>query len=334
MHIQYPTVLGPNRLNDFPPGAKDGKQQSLFEALQGVHTSGSVTTTGFLSLDLSTGIGGYPSGRIIEVFGDPESGKTTLAIHAAIQYQKQGKLVAIIDGDCALHLNYCHAVGVDMCTLFVTRPNTCEEAMDTATALARSGAVGLIIIDSLTALMPQKERNYRLGEAPLGLQSSVLSRQLRTLTRIIEKSHTTVIITNQTRQQIRRGLPDTRRVPGGISTKFYAAIRLQLERLPTWNPDHEIRGASTAVRILKNRYVRPLAGCTLLLHYGRGFSSAADLVHLGMSHGVIRRQHTEFYLGNVSLGANHSQAVEHIHRQPGLQMAIRDRLLQESNHKS
>ncbi len=246
-----------------------------------------VIPTGCLSLDIALGIGGLPRGRIIEIFGPESSGKTTVALHAIAQIQKIGGIAAFVDAEHALDPVYAKKLGVDLDNLYVSQPDTGEQALDITDSLVRSGAVDLIVIDSVAALTPKAEIEGDMGDSHVGLQARLMSQALRKLTGIINKSHTCVIFINQLREKVgvMFGNPET--TPGGKALKFYASVRIDVRKADALKDSEGIMGNRTKAKIVKNKLAPPFKTAEFDILYGEGISQEGCLIDLGCACDVI-----------------------------------------------
>lgn len=242
--------------------------------------------SGSISLDIALG-GGYPKGRIIEIYGPESSGKTTLALHAIAELQKQGGQAAFIDAEHALDPSYAHKIGVDTESLLISQPDNGEQALEICETLVRSGAVDLIVVDSVAALVPQAEIDGDMGDAQMGLQARLMSQAMRKLTGIISKTKCTVIFINQIRMKIgvMFGNPET--TTGGNALKFYASVRMDVRRIGQIKNGEDISGNRTKVKIVKNKIAAPFRSAEFDIMYNEGISKTGDILDLAVLHGVL-----------------------------------------------
>jgi len=248
-----------------------------------------VIPTGSISLDAALGVGGLPRGRVTEIFGPESSGKTTLALHAVAEVQKQGGIAAFIDAEHALDTVYARKLGVDCDELLVSQPDTGEQALEIADMLVRSGAIDIIVIDSVAALVPRAEIEGEMGDSHMGLQARLMSQALRKLTGTIGKTQTSVIFINQIRMKIgvMFGNPET--TTGGNALKFYASVRLDIRRIGAIKDAQEVIGNRTRVRVVKNKIAPPFKEAEFDIMYGEGISVTGDVLDLGVKLGVIEK---------------------------------------------
>jgi recombination protein RecA len=259
-------------------------------------------STGSLALDLALGIGGVPRGRVIEIFGPESSGKTTLALHIAAEAQKEGGMVAFIDAEHALDVGYARKLGVDVDSLLVSQPDTGEQALDITEILVRSGAIDVLIIDSVAALVPRAEIEGEMGDHHVGLQARLMSQALRKLTGTISKSRTCVVFINQIRMKIgvMFGSPET--TTGGNALKFYATQRLDIRKVGSIKDGEEMVGSRTRVKVVKNKIAPPFKVAEFDIIYGHGISREGDVLDLGVSLEVVEKSGAWYSFSGERIG--------------------------------
>ena len=248
-----------------------------------------VVPSGSLSLDIALGIGGYPKGRIIEIYGPESSGKTTFALHAIAEAQKAGGRAAFIDAEHSLDPNYAHNLGVNTDELLLSQPDNGEQALEICEALVRSGAISIVVIDSVAALVPQAEIEGEMGDAHVGLQARLMSQALRKLSGIISKTNTIAIFINQLREKvgIMFGNPET--TPGGRALKFYASVRLEIRKGEQIKNGENVIGSKTNIKVVKNKMAPPFKNCVVDISYGKGVSREGELVDLASDAGIVEK---------------------------------------------
>ena len=285
-----------------------------------------VIPTGCLSLDLALGIGGLPRGRIVEIFGPESSGKTTVALHAIAQIQKNGGIAAFVDAEHALDPVYAKKLGVDLDNLYVSQPDTGEQALDIVDALVRSGAVDLIVVDSVAALTPKAEIEGDMGEAHVGLQARLMSQALRKLTGIINKSHACVIFINQLREKVgvMFGNPET--TPGGKALKFYASVRIDVRKADALKDSDGIMGNKTRAKIVKNKLAPPFKTAEFDILYGEGISQEGCLIDLGCNYDVIQKSGSWFSYQGEKVAQGRERMRDWLKRNPEQEQEIEEKI--------
>ncbi|MDP2631634.1 MAG: recombinase RecA [Candidatus Uhrbacteria bacterium] len=279
--------------------------------------------TGCLSLDIALGVGGVPKGRIIEIYGPESSGKTTLAQHIVAESQKLGGVAAFVDAEHALDPDYAKKIGVDIEELFISQPDTGEQALEIVETLVRSSAVDVIVIDSVAALTPKAEIEGDMGQSHMGLQARLMSQALRKLAAIISKSNTTVIFINQIRMKIgvMFGNPET--TPGGNALKFYASVRIEVRRSAQIKQGDRIIGNRVKANIKKNKVAPPFRTCEFDIMYNEGISIAGDLLDLGVTVGSVDKKGNSYIFGEERLGVGRENAKQFLRDNPKILKTIR-----------
>ncbi len=282
-------------------------------------TDVSVIPSGSITLDNALGVGGYPRGRIIEIYGPESSGKTTLAIHAIAEAQKLGGKAIIIDAEHAFDPTYAEALGVDMDNLYISQPDNGEQALDIAEQVIRSGAVDLVIIDSVAALVPKQEIEGDMGEAKVGLQARLMSQALRKITGAISKSNTACIFINQLREKIGGNMyGPSETTTGGNALKFYASVRLDIRRAGQLKDGDEVYGNLTRVKVVKNKVAPPFRVALFEILYGQGISRLGEIIDLGESEDLIKKSGSWYSYGATKLGQGKEKAKETLADNPEL----------------
>ena len=287
-----------------------------------------VISTGAISLDLALGIGGYPRGRIVEIYGPESSGKTTLTLHAIAEAQKKGGIAAFIDAEHALDPNYARKLGVNVDELLVSQPDHGEQALEIADTLVRSGAVDIVVIDSVAALVPRAEIEGEMGDSHVGLQARLMSQALRKLTGTVQKSNTTLFFINQIRMKIgvMFGSPET--TSGGNALKFYASQRLDIRRIGTIKVGDAAVGNRCRVKVVKNKMAPPFRLCEFDILFGQGISRTGDVLDLGVEAGIINKSGAWYSYGEERVGQGRDNARTFLEEHPDILEAVERKLLQ------
>ena len=280
-------------------------------------------STGSLALDLATGVGGYPRGRVIEIYGPESSGKTTLALHAIAQAQRNGGVCAFIDAEHAIDINYARSIGVEIDRLLVSQPDTGEQALDIAEMLVRCGAVDLIVIDSVAALTPRAELEGEMGDSHMGLQARLMSQALRKLTGVAHRTDTTLMFINQLRQKIGVTFGNPETTTGGNALKFYASMRLDVRRIGQVKTGDEIVGGRTRVKVTKNTCAPPFTEAEFEIRYGTGVDTLAELIDLGLSRGLLEKSGNHLSFAGTTLGNGREKSRDALAQSPELQSTLR-----------
>jgi recombination protein RecA len=286
-----------------------------------------VVSTGSLALDMALGVGGLPRGRVVEIFGPEASGKTTLALEVVSEIQKTGGTAAFIDAEHALDVAYAKRIGVNTDDLLISQPDTGEQALEITEILVRSGAVDIIVVDSVAALVPRAEIEGEMGDAHMGLQARLMSQALRKLTATISKSMTTVIFINQIRQKIgvMFGNPET--TTGGNALKFYASVRLDIRRIAAIKDGQEVVGSRTRVKIVKNKVAPPFKEVEFDIIFGLGISKEGDLVDLGVDAGVIEKLGAWYSYGETRIGQGRENAKDYLRTHEPVAQEVESKIL-------
>lgn len=308
---------------------------SIMRLGENTHLDVEAISTGSLSLDLALGIGGIPKGRIIEIYGPESSGKTTVALHVVAEVQKSGGVAAFIDAEHALDPKYSSALGVNVDELIVSQPDTGEQALDIAEHLVRSGAVDVIVVDSVAALVPKQEIEGEMGDSHMGLQARLMSQALRKLSGIINKSNCTMIFINQLRQKIGviYGNPET--TTGGNALKFYASVRIDIRRVETLKSGTEMIGNRTRAKIVKNKVAPPFKTAEFDIMYGKGISRIGDILDIGANLNIITKGGSWYSYNDTKIGQGRDNAKTYLLENPDvaneIEMKIRAKVAGDSS---
>ncbi len=278
----------------------------------------STISTGSIGVDAALGVGGVPRGRVVEIFGPESSGKTTLSLHIIAEAQKTGGLAAFIDAEHALDAEYAKKLGVDIDNLLVSQPDNGEQALEIAEVLVRSGAIDVIVIDSVAALVPRAELEGEMGDHQMGLQARLMSQALRKLTAVISKSKTCMIFINQIREKIgvMFGNPET--TTGGRALKFYSSVRLDIRRTNQIKEGEEVVGSRVKVKVVKNKVAAPFRHAEFDVGYGEGISKTGEMIDYGLEHKIIEKSGSWFSYGDMRLGQGRENAKQFIRDNPEL----------------
>jgi len=291
---------------------------SIMKLGENKHMKVDVVSSGILSLDIALGVGGYPKGRIIEIYGPESSGKTTFALQAIAEHQKLGGRAAFIDAEHALDPVYAEKLGVDIDNLLLSQPDTGEQALEICDALVRSEAISIVVIDSVAALVPQAEIDGEMGDSHVGLQARLMSQALRKLNGTISKTNTTVIFINQLREKVgvMFGNPET--TTGGRALKFYSSIRLEIRRSEQLKLGDGIVGNKTTVKVVKNKVAPPFKSCVVDIMYGEGVSREGELIDLAVEAGVIEKTGAWYAYNGEKLGQGKENVKLYLKENPEL----------------
>lgn len=309
---------------------KDFGKGSIMRLGEAANMQVEVISTGCLSLDVALGVGGLPRGRIVEIFGPESSGKTTVALHVVAQAQKDGGIAAFVDVEHALDPLYAKNLGVDIANLLVAQPESGEQALEITEALVRSGAVDVIVLDSVAALVPRAELEGDMGDAHVGLQARLMSQALRKLTGSISRSQACAIFINQIREKVGviYGSPET--TPGGRALKFYSSVRLEVKRVENIKQGTELIGNHTRVRVVKNKVAPPFKKAEFDIMYGEGISREGDILDLATEMGIIQKSGSWYSCDGERLGQGRENSKEYLKNNPafiaGIEAKVRESL--------
>ena len=285
--------------------------------------------TGALSLDIALGVGGIPRGRMIEVFGHEATGKTSLTLHMVAEAQKLGGVAAFVDVEHALDISYAKKIGVNMENVLISQPDTGEQALEIVETLIRSGAIDIVVIDSVAALTPQAEIEGDMGDAHVGLLPRLMSKALRKLSGVTNKSRTSVIFTNQIRQKIgvMFGNPET--TPGGLALKFHASVRLEIRRIETLKDGSDVLGNRVRVKVAKNKVAPPFREAEFDLIFGEGISKEGNVLDVAVDRDIIQKSGSWFSYGSERLGQGRNSVKEHLKTNPDFAAMIEDKIRED-----
>ena len=288
-----------------------------------------VIPSGSIALDVALGVGGFPRGRVIEIYGPESSGKTTVALHAIAEAQKRGGIAAFVDAEHALDPVYARNLGLDIDNLLVSQPDTGEQALEITEALVRSGAVDIVVIDSVAALVPRAEIEGEMGDSHVGLQARLMSQALRKLTAAISKSKTTAIFINQLREKVgvMFGSPET--TPGGRALKFYSSVRLDVRKIETLKQGDEMIGNKTRVRVVKNKVAPPFKTAEFDIMYGKGISREGSVLDMGANMGIVKKSGAWYSYKEERIGQGRENAKNYLTDNPALMDEIEKLIMEE-----
>ncbi len=308
---------------------------SVMKLGSNAHLNIDAIPTGSLTLDMALGIGGVPRGRIIEIYGPESSGKTTIALHIVAEAQKRGGEAAFIDAEHALDPTYAKNIGVDVDSLIVAQPDTGEQALEIAEALVRSGALDVIVVDSVAALVPKAEIDGEMGDSHVGLQARLMSQAMRKLAGVLAKTNTVCIFINQLREKVgvMYGNPET--TSGGRALKFYASVRMDVRKIETLKSGSEFIGNRTRVKVVKNKVAPPFKEAEFDMMYGKGISKEGSLVDMGVLLGIIQKSGAWFAYGDMRIGQGRENAKQFISDNPDIcdeiEAKIREKITEKDN---
>lgn len=285
-----------------------------------------VIPSGSLGIDLALGCGGYPRGRIVEVYGPESSGKTTLALHAIAETQRLGGVAAFVDAEHALDTAYARALGIDLGQLLIAQPDTGEQALEVTDGLVRSGAVDLVVIDSVAALVPKAELEGDMGDQHMGLQARLMSQALRKLTAVAHRNGACILFINQVRQKIGVVFGNPETTTGGNALKFYASVRLDVRRIGTLKSGEEVQGSRTRVKVVKNKLSAPFREAEFDVRYGHGVDAVSELIDLALDRGLVDKAGSHLSFAGTHLGNGRERARDTLLGNTELRTRLRDAL--------
>jgi recombination protein RecA len=304
---------------------------SIMKLGESTHMQVETIPSGSLALDIALGVGGFPRGRIIEIYGPESSGKTTIALHAIAEVQKAGGQAAFIDAEHALDPLYASKLGINIDELLLSQPDTGEQALEIAEALVRSGAVDIIVVDSVAALVPKAEIEGEMGDSHVGLQARLMSQALRKLSGAINKSKVIAIFINQLREKVgvMFGNPET--TPGGRALKFYSTIRLDIRRVETLKQGNDMIGNRTRIKVVKNKVAPPFKQCEVDIMYGEGVSREGSIIDIGTEMDIVQKSGAWFSYSGDRLGQGRENSKQFLKDNPHITEAIEKKIRESSN---
>jgi recombination protein RecA len=289
-----------------------------------------VIPTGSLALDIALGVGGIPRGRVVEIFGPEASGKTTLALHIIAEAQKKGGIAGFIDAEHALDVGYAQKLGVKTDDLLISQPDTGEQALEIGDMLVRSGAIDVVVIDSVAALVPKAELEGEMGDAHMGLQARLMSQALRKLTSTISKSNTCVVFINQIRMKIGIFMGNPETTTGGNALKFYASVRLDIRRIGAIKDGQDVIGNRTRVKVVKNKLAPPFKEVEFDIMYGQGISRLGDILDLAAERGIVQKSGAWFSFENERIGQGRENSKSFLKEHQEIAVSIEEKILDQA----
>lgn len=299
---------------------------SIMKLGEATDTNVQTFPTGSLSLDIALGVGGLPKGRIVEIYGPESSGKTTVTLHMIAEVQKQGGIAAFIDAEHALDPAYASKLGVDIDELYISQPDNGEQALEIAETMVRSGAIDIIVVDSVAALVPRAEIEGDMGDSHMGLQARLMSQALRKLTAVISRSKCTVVFINQLREKVGIMFGSNETTTGGRALKFYASVRMDVRKIETLKQSNEFIGSRTRVKIVKNKVAPPFQVAEFDIMYGEGISREGDVLDLAANIDVVNKSGAWYSYGDLRLGQGRENAKQYIKENPELLSEIENKV--------
>ena len=299
---------------------------SIMKLGEATDTNVQTFPTGSLSLDIALGVGGLPKGRIVEIYGPESSGKTTVTLHMIAEVQKQGGIAAFIDAEHALDPAYARNLGVNIDELYISQPDNGEQALEIAETMVRSGAIDIIVVDSVAALVPRAEIEGDMGDSHMGLQARLMSQALRKLTAVINKSKCTVVFINQLREKVGVMFGSNETTTGGRALKFYASVRMDVRKIETLKQSNEFIGSRTRVKIVKNKVAPPFQQAEFDIMYGQGISKEGDVLDLASNIDIVNKSGAWYSYGDLRLGQGRENAKQYIKEHPELLLEIENKV--------